>query len=33
MGKDKLSFQDRIDFTNDNISTFEKWIEDPIKND
>ncbi len=32
MGKDKLAFEDRIAFVEDNYSQIEKIIQDPLKN-
>lgn len=29
---DKISFDDRVSYVEDNISKFEKWFEDPILN-
>lgn len=32
IGKDKLSYEDRVGYVEDNLNIFKKWIEDPIKN-
>ena len=33
MGKDKLPFNDRVEFVKDNLNVLEKWISDPVKYD